>query len=153
MLGTGRSEYDMIDFLTHACSLDDALQADPEGGFSFLATTRQPANPADLLASEAMKNLLTTLRQRFDMVIIDSPPVLPVSDSKSLSHLLDKVIFVVRWRDTPKTAAEQSISKLRDFGADLAGVVFEQVDMDKQTRYGYGDATYYYGRYSDYYLS
>ena len=153
ILGTGRSEYDMIDFLTHACSLDDALQSDPEGGFSFLATTRQPANPTDLLASDAMKKLLTTLRQRFDMVIVDSPPVLPVSDSKSLSHLLDKVVFVIKWQDTPKTAAEQSISKLRDFGADIAGAVFAQVDMEKQTRYGYGDATYYYGRYSDYYLN
>lgn len=153
VIGAERSEFDMIDFLTHSCTLDDALQTSAEGGFEYLATTRQPANPADLLASDAMKDLLAKLRQRFDMVIVDSPPILPVSDSKSLSSQLDKVIFVVKWQDTPKTAAEQSIAKLRDFGADLAGAVFEQVDMEKQTRYGYGDATYYYGRYSDYYLN
>lgn len=153
IIGDERSEFDMIDFLTHSCSLDDALQTNTDGGFEYLATTRQPANPADLLASDAMKDLLVKLRQRFDMVIVDSPPILPVSDSKALSSQLDKVVFVVKWQDTPKTAAEQSVSKLKDFGADLAGVVFEQVDMEKQTRYGYGDATYYYGRYSDYYLS
>ena len=153
IIGDERSEFDMIDFLTHSCSLDDALQTNTDGGFEYLATTRQPANPADLLASDAMKDLLVKLRQRFDMVIVDSPPILPVSDSKALSSQLDKVVFIVKWQDTPKTAAEQSVSKLKDFGADLAGVVFEQVDMEKQTRYGYGDATYYYGRYSDYYLS
>ncbi|MCR9242058.1 MAG: polysaccharide biosynthesis tyrosine autokinase [Rhodobiaceae bacterium] len=153
IIGVERSEFDMIDFLTHSCPLDDALHTSDEGGFQYLATTRQPANPADLLASDAMKELLSKLRQRFDMVIVDSPPVLPVSDSKSLSSQMDKVIFVVKWQDTPKTAAEQSVTKLRDFGGDIAGVVFEQVDMEKQTRYGYGDSTYYYGRYSDYYLS
>ncbi len=152
-LGNAKGEYDMIDYLTHSCSLDEALQTDAEGGFQFLATTRQPANPADLLASDTMKGMLASLRRSFDMVIIDSPPVLPVSDSKSLSSLLDKVIYVIKWQETPRNAAEQSVDKLRDFGANLAGVVFEQVDMEKQSRYGYGDATYYYGRYSDYYLS
>ncbi|HIB66904.1 MAG TPA: polysaccharide biosynthesis tyrosine autokinase, partial [Phycisphaerales bacterium] len=152
-IGADNAEHDMIDFLTHACTLDDALQTDTENEFMYLATTRQPANPADLLASDAMKGLLAKLRERFDMVIVDSPPVLPVSDSKALSPQLDKVIFVVKWQDTPRNAAETSVSKLREFGADLAGVVFEQIDMDKQTKYGYGDATYYYDRYSDYYLS
>ncbi len=153
IIGAERAEFDMIDLLTHSCSLDDALHTSPEGGFHYLATTRQPANPADLLASDAMKDLLGQLREKFDMVIVDSPPVLPVSDSKSLSSQLDKVIFVVKWQDTPRAAAEQSVAKLRDFGADIAGTVFEQIDMEKQTRYGYGDSTYYYGRYSDYYLS
>jgi len=153
LLGNGQTEYDMIDFLTHSCTLDEALQTDADTGFQYLATMRQPANPADLLASDAMKDLLLKLRERFDMVIVDSPPVLPVSDSKSLSQLLDKVVFVVKWQDTPRNAAEQSVAKLREFGADLAGAVFSQVDMDKQTKYGYGDSTYYYGRYSDYYLS
>ena len=152
-IGARKSEFDMIDFLSHSCKLDDALQKSEDAGFEYLATTRQPANPADLLASDAMKDLLAQLRQQFDMVIVDSPPVLPVSDSKSLSPHLDKVVFVVKWQDTPKTAAEQSVAKLKEFGADIAGAVFEQVDMDKQTKYGYGDATYYYGRYSDYYLS
>ncbi len=153
VLGVESSEFDMIDFLTHACALEDAIQSTPDDEFHYLATTRQPANPADLLASEAMKDLLTQLKDRFDMVIVDSPPVLPVSDSKSLSPELDKVVFVVKWQDTPRNAAEQSVAKLRDFGADVAGAVFEMVDMEKQTRYGYGDSTYYYGRYSDYYLS
>lgn len=152
MISGAKPEFDMIDFLTQRCSLDDALQSSELGGFEYLATTRQPANPADLLASDAMEELLTTLRARFDLVIIDSPPVLPVSDSKALSSKVDKVAFVVRWQNTPKTAAAQSVAKLKDFGADIAGVIFEQVDMDKQKKYGYGDTTYYYGRYSDYYL-
>lgn len=153
LIGTAKPTSDMIDYLTHSCTLDEALQSEADGGFVFMATLRQPANPADLLASDRMKDMLAELRQRFDMVIVDSPPVLPVADSKSLSSLLDKVLFVVKWQDTPRNAAEQSVAKLKDFGADLAGVIFEQVDMEQQTRYGYGDATYYYGRYSDYYLS
>ena len=87
------------------------------------------------------------------MVVIDSAPVLPVVDSRVLSRRVDKTLFVVRWRNTPRDAAGNAIKDLTEAGADIAGVVFERLDLKKQKKYTYGDSGYYYGRYSKYYVN
>lgn len=143
----------VVEFLAGQATLDEALISDKEGGLLFLPVNSGAANPPDLLGSQHMNTLLNSLRQEFDFIVIDSAPVLPVVDSKVLSRFVDKVVFVVKWRDTPRDAAANAVRELKEAGADLAGVVFERLDLKRQKRYSYGDSGYYYGRYSKYYIN
>ena len=146
-------EVGIVELLADQAKLEDALTADPESPLNYLPVKAGAANPPDLLGSRHMGNLLSKLREEYDLVVIDSAPVLPVVDSRVLSRLADKVVFVVRWRDTPRDAAANAVKDLRDYGADFAGVVFERLDLKRQQRYNYGDSGYYYGRYSKYYIN
>lgn len=143
----------IVECLAGQATLEEALMQDPASGLPYLPVKSGAANPPDLLGSRHMAELLGRLRETYDLVVIDSAPVLPVVDSRVLSAQADKVVFVVKWRDTPRDAAANAVRDLRDHGASLAGVVFEQVDLKRHQRYGYGDSSYYYGRYSKYYVN
>jgi capsular exopolysaccharide synthesis family protein len=100
-----------------------------------------PPNPADLLHSEAFKKLLKELGQRFDRVIIDSPPLAAVTDSAIISTLVDATIFVIRAQATSWHLARQGLRSLRDVDSRVAGAVLNAVDFTK------GDYSYYYQQY------
>ncbi len=100
-----------------------------------------PPNPADLLHSEVFKKLLKELSQRFDRVIIDSPPLAAVTDSAIISTLVDATIFVIRAQATSWQLARQGLRALRDVDSRIAGAVLNAVDFTK------GDYSYYYQQY------
>jgi capsular exopolysaccharide synthesis family protein len=100
-----------------------------------------PPNPADLLHSEVFKKLLKELGQRFDRVIIDSPPLAAVTDSAIISTLVDATIFVIRANATSWQLARQGLRALRDVDSRVAGAVLNAVDFTK------GDYSYYYQQY------
>ncbi len=109
-------------------------------------------NPPDILSSIAMRNLLAAARQSYDLVLIDSSPVLPVIDARLLARLCDTTVFFIRWEDTPRDAAQEALRLLQSFDAPMAGVALSMTDRKRQTRYGYyGDSYSYYGRYQNYY--
>ena len=133
--------------------MEDVLIVDEKSGLNYIPIASGSANPPDVLSSQQMQRLLADLRKSYDLVVLDSAPVLPVSDSRVLSRLADKTVFVVRWAETPKEAASGGIRELKNFNADIAGVVLSAVDTSKQAKYGYGDGGYYYKRYSRYYVN
>lgn len=100
-----------------------------------------PPNPADLLQSARFKQFLAELGQRFDRVIIDSPPLAAVTDSAIVSTLVDATIFVIRAHATSWHLAKQGLRSLRDVDAKVAGAVLNAVDFTK------GDYSYYYQQY------
>ena len=87
----------------------------------------------------------------FDLVIIDSPPIGPVSDPMVLAQLVDTVVYVVRWASTAREMVQQSIQRLP--GEKLAGVVFNHVNEKAAQKYGKDAYQYYYGArsYGKYY--
>jgi len=93
--------------LTGKMPLDMCLSKDPRSPLVVLPCLQTPANPADMLASQAMQKLMENLERVFDLVIIDSAPVLLVNDTKILSHLADAVMFVVRWEKDPARRRRQ----------------------------------------------
>jgi len=111
----------------------------------FLPAGQQPPNPADLLASSSMKELMTTLRERFDHVVVDTPPVLMVTDATVLSSFVDGVILVTESHVTSRAALARTHRILEDAGAKILGCVLNKVDL----RYdGYYGSNYrYYARY------
>jgi len=99
-----------------------------------------------------MTRLLRSLEKQYEYVVLDSPPVLAVSDARILSGLVHATLFVVRWADTPREIVAQGLKQILTSGGNLAGVVLSQVNAKKHARYGYGDSGYYYGRIKKYYV-
>ncbi len=102
-----------------------------------------PPNPLELISSNRFKDGLALLEKKFDHIIIDSPPVLAVSDAVVLSTLVNSVIYVVKADETPYQAAQKGIAKLQKVNAPLTGVVLNQVVHDKHSAYDYYDGEYH----------
>jgi capsular exopolysaccharide synthesis family protein len=134
--------------------LSEFLLRDEKGGLDFMPTgTAKYANATDIFSSHRMKTIISRLKAEYDLVVIDTPPVMAVADARIIGRVVDKTIFVVRWNKTPRKVARAAIEQLRRAEVDLAGVVLQQVDLSRYGRVGYGDSGYYYhyGRYGKYY--
>ncbi len=103
-----------------------------------------PPNPAELLHSEAFDKLLQLVGQKFDRVVIDSPPIMPVTDAAVIAPRVDGAIVVIRAFRTSKDAARQALRLLSDVGARTVGIVLNAVDLASR-QYGYYHRYYYYG--------
>ena len=134
--------------------LSEFLIHDEKGGVDFMsAGTAKYANATDIFSSHRMKEIVDMLKARYDLIIVDTPPVMAVADARIIGRVMDKTIFVVRWDKTPRKVAKAAMEQLRRADVDVAGVVLQQVDLERYGRVGYGDSGYYYhyGRYGKYY--
>ena len=142
----------LVEVLAGKCELASVLHRDPISPLEFVPVAAPPSNPADLLGSQSMRRMVEVLRQHYDLVIIDAAPVLPVSDTRLLARLADKIVYVVRWDATPREAVISGLKLLHDINADIAGTVLNQADMRRHAIYGYGSQSYGYGtKYTRYY--
>jgi polysaccharide biosynthesis transport protein len=114
------------------------------GSVDLLPAGTKAPNPAEILGSRRMRELLASLREHYDYVIIDSPPLLPVADSVILSTLVDGVVVVVKGQATPTNLVKQGLSRLDRVGARVLGTVLNNVDVTS------GDYYYYKGYYASY---
>lgn len=130
----------LVEVLTGLCSLEEVMVHDRIRGVTVIPSGRIPPNPAELLGSSEMVALLDKLAAQFDYVLIDSPPILPVTDSVILSRFVDGVIIVVKGASTPRKVARDAKDRLRAVGARLLGVILNDVDVT-------GGDYYYYNRY------
>lgn len=146
-------EHGLLEVLNGTVTLETALYLDEPSGAHVLPLTHTSFTPKDVFGSQAMDSLLQRLRGSFDLVILDTAPVLAVADTRILAAKADTVVFLARWRSTPKKAITNALKLLDGAGAHIAGVALVQVDMKSQTRYGYGDAGHYYSAYKQYYTS
>jgi capsular exopolysaccharide synthesis family protein len=105
-------------------------------------------NPSELLGSERMQKLMAHLRERYDRIILDSPPVLAFSDALVLSRLADGVIMVVWGGKTPRDLVGQSVESLKGVGARILGVALNKIDITRRAYYYY-PYNYKYYSYSD----
>lgn len=123
----------LSDYLSGAVELADAMRFMPDHNLTLLTAGATPVNPAELLGSTAMRRLLDHLRTRFDRVILDTPPVLPLADVAILAPVVDGSLMVVRAGVTPKPAIENA---LRAFDSSrLLGVVLNESGVEQDYRY------------------
>jgi polysaccharide biosynthesis transport protein len=127
--------------LANHTALDQLLQPTIVPHLSVLTSGPLPPNPAELLGSRRMQELLAKLRERADVVVIDSPPIAAVVDSLILSTQVDGLLMVVRAGKTNRDAVKRSLNALRQVQANVLGIVFSDVpalQMDfYSTKYGY----------------
>lgn len=118
--------------------LDDAIQPWGEDGLHVIASGAIPPNPAELLQSRQMVNVLERLRRHYDVVLIDAPPVLPVADAAVLGRQADGAILVVRHGKTTKDQVATAVERLESVDAVLLGTVFNRTPEKGNDGYGYG---------------
>jgi polysaccharide biosynthesis transport protein len=118
-------------------------------GLTFLGAGSKPPYPAESLGSRKMAGLIEKWRQDFDYVVIDSPPVLPVTDAAVLSHRVDGVVVVARFAVSTRQSIIRAIRTLTDVQADCFGVIVNAMDVGSSDYYyycgSYGNGDYAYG--------
>jgi capsular exopolysaccharide synthesis family protein len=132
----------LVDLLIGSAGPSETIFFDEARGTWVLPAGGEIQNSADLLASEKMRALLDALRRRFDLVIVDTPPIGPIVDPIIVARLVDKTVVVIRWAATPRERVAHAIERLPDRGK-IAGVVFNRVIEAKARKYG----RYAYSRY------
>jgi capsular exopolysaccharide synthesis family protein len=122
--------------------IDDVLQEWGQSGLTVLPSGAIPPNPSELLGSRMMADLLSRLRQRSDLIIIDTPPLLPVTDAAVVSRIADGTLMIVRHGRTTRHQASTAFGALRTVNARILGTVLSMTPEhggDAYSRYGYSD--------------
>jgi capsular exopolysaccharide synthesis family protein len=134
--------------------IEDFILPLPEAGIDFIRSgDPRNANATDIFSSHRMETIIAHLRERYDHVLLDSPPIMAVADARVIGKLADKTLFVVRWNKTPRKVARAALDLLLKSKTEIAGTILQQVDLSRYGRLGYGGSGYYYhyGRYAQYY--
>lgn len=131
-----------------AGSVEDSVKSTDVPNLFVLPCGPVPPNPAELLHTEAFKQLLATLSEKFDRVILDSPPVGAVADAAVLATQADGVLLVLRAGQTNRALAQRAVKALRDVNARVFGAILNQLDVEDPK---YGEYYYAYQRYGYYY--
>ena len=128
--------------LTGKVAFDDAVQKTAIENIWVLSSGPHPPNPAELLNSRRMKDLLALAKDRFDFVLLDTPPVLAVIDPVIISSLADCTVVVIRAGKTTRKPLVRAVEDIRKAKADIVGVIFNEVKLGRQ-----GAAVPYYQYY------
>ncbi|WP_206475224.1 CpsD/CapB family tyrosine-protein kinase [Dietzia sp. KRD202] len=119
------------------------MQETKHDGVHLLACGPLPPNPSELLASETARRLFFELRGQYDYVVIDSPPLLPVTDGALLARITDGAFLVVRSNRTTVDQVAQSVDNLRQADARILGTITVANKPVKRRARGYDDSYYY----------
>ena len=132
----------LADLVAGQAQVSECVFFDERSGIHILPSGTVPPNPLELLSSKRFADVVTRLKEAFDVIIIDSAPLQLVSDAQVLSQFATSVIYAVKADSTPYQVAQNGIKKLRRVNAPLLGVVLNQLDLEKAEKY--------YGEYSGY---
>ena len=130
----------LTDVLIDRATLDGVLRP-IEKGLTVLPSGHHPPNPSELLGSETMRTLLTELRSRFEIIVVDTPPLLPVADGAVAASWADGVLLLARSGKTTRHQVVLSLRSLESVGARLVGSVLTMMPATRGSRY----LTYEYG--------
>lgn len=128
----------LVDYLLGKSDLDEIIQTDAPTGLDYVASGSPPGSPTDLLSSPAMSRALAELTRRYDVVLLDSAPVLAVADTRCLYPFVDQTVFVIRWRVTRRNAAHAAVRRLEESGFNVACAVLNLVDLKSYQQYDDG---------------
>ncbi|PIW26845.1 MAG: hypothetical protein COW30_12760 [Rhodospirillales bacterium CG15_BIG_FIL_POST_REV_8_21_14_020_66_15] len=132
----------MLDILRDEASLEQALYHDPESGADVLFAGRNRGRETLSVSLERLRLVLQRLATQYDLVVLDTPPLVVTPEMQFLAQIADTVVFNVRWGSTTRQAVTSELKKLLQAGADMAGVVLSQVDLSQYNKYSYDDGGY-----------
>ena len=120
----------LLETLRDPRSFGHHIQRSKETGLDFLPSfvASRMVNSADVMASKAMSDMLDVMRESYDYIVIDLAPVMPVTDAKAISHLLDAMVYVIEWGRTTRSALQESISSSEAIQKKLLGAVLNRAN-------------------------
>jgi succinoglycan biosynthesis transport protein ExoP len=125
-----RAKTGLLETLRDPRTLGQHIQRSKETGLDFLPSVlmSRMVNSADIMASKAMADLLAVLRENYEYIFIDLAPVMPVTDSKAISHLIDGMVYVIQWGQTSRSAVLESISSSEPIQKKILGAVLNRAN-------------------------
>ncbi|MGA8260662.1 MAG: polysaccharide biosynthesis tyrosine autokinase [Arenicellales bacterium] len=147
-LTTASSKGGLVEYVAGLRSLQECVVQDPEcPSLYILKGGVVPPNPLELLSSQTLAKTLVELRSKFSHIIIDTAPILPVSDAIVLGHITDALLLVVQAERTTTKMTRDALKRLGNAGIRTMGVVLTQVQVRRSAYYYDGKYQYYYGGY------
>ncbi len=147
----------LLSVLEGGATYNDAIYQDPDTGLHVLMARpnerKAHVNAADILSSQRFGELLKTLSEQYDLVVLDTPPALIVTDARVMSPLVDAVVYTVRWDYTPRDAVLEGLRELQTVRAPIAGIVMTLVNESKASQYSHDGYSYHKGKYENYYTN
>lgn len=137
----------LIGVLSKQADLKDVIVRDADHNFDILIGGKARTNPVDVFSSQAFEDLMNGLREEYDMIVIDSPPLLAVPDARVIGQHVDAIIYSVRWNSTTRAQVNEGLSLLQTVNLKVAGLVLSQVNLKTMRSYGYGGYGTYGGKY------
>ncbi len=142
----------LLEFLSGTAPLEDVIHTDKLTSFDYIpAGIAGRSNSHSLFMSENMVMLLERLRRDYDLVVLDLPPVIALTDARIVASLAEATLLCVRWQTTPRAVAKHCYEMLQDAGANVVGAALTRVNMRAHARSGHTDAEAYHSRYAPYY--
>lgn len=132
-------------------SIAEVVGVDAETGLHFIRTSGKVTHSQQMLGSDKMKEFIAAARAQYDLVILDSPPLMALADGVVLARMADATVLLARWESTPREVTVAALKALKGAQAKVAGVVLNRVNIKKFERYHYNDAGVEYGKYHQYY--
>jgi capsular exopolysaccharide synthesis family protein len=149
--GVGK-EPGLTNLLAEDLDLHEVLVTSEWSSLQIIPAGMPTTHATNLLGSEKMVSLLAGLRTKFDLIVIDSPPLMAAADARILSRQADATILAVAWGSTRRQAVKMSARQLLSAGAKLAGGLLTMVNVKKHAQYSYGDSGAYAGELEKYYV-
>lgn len=140
----------LADYLNGKAALHQIIRQHKSGVYVITAGMARKS-PTDLLPQDALDVLLNDLSEVFDLIVLDSPPVLAAPDARIISSRVDMTVMVVKWADTQRDKTRYAIKLLQDAGAKQISTLLSLVDARKHAKYSYADSGIYIGNLRKYY--
>ncbi|OYW43584.1 MAG: hypothetical protein B7Z38_00845 [Rhodobacterales bacterium 12-64-8] len=137
-----KCEAGLLEYLFGEARLADAVQTDEKTGLHILPLSDRKHTPRDVFGSRAFDAMLNMLQQSYDLVIIDTGPILLMAETRVVTSKVDQVVVATRWRKTTRNTLRETMKILHDFHANVAGVVLTFVDLRKKAHHDYTAANY-----------
>ena len=149
-------EFGLAEFLKGEAVLEDVIQLDQLSGMHYIHAGKSTsgsggAHLPGLFMSETMARMLATVRQDYDLVLLDAPPVQAMTEARVVAAIADATVLCVRWRSTPRATLRLALDLLEDAHANVVGTVLTRVEPRVHLRSGAADAEVYHRRYKQYF--
>jgi succinoglycan biosynthesis transport protein ExoP len=143
----------LLEVIVGKASLKEVIWSDPITNLVFLpvAGRRRLAHSNEILSSAATKKIFEELRESYDYVVVDMPPLAPIVDVRAAAHLVDSFIYIVEWGRTRIDVVEHALGHAPDVYENLLGVVLNKVDMNVFGRFINSQESYYYNKHYERY--